>query len=454
MQTDFAIITIRSDEFAAVLQRFPTKVQKGSGGRTYGISEIHTRTGENCQVAVVRCSEQGNDVAQQIANDVIADLDPQMILVVGIAGGVPHSDFTLGDVVVSTRIVNLNVSKRFEDGREEFDTKSGIHPKISDVTASLQLYQKELAGWNSPAAIGLDLPRVNLRWFETGEFHAQIADGHKNASWYKNVRTSITTHFASNGHLTRPPLFQTGTIASSNSVIREIDPLVQWLQTTRSILAVEMESAGIYQATQRIHHQYPFMAIRGISDIIGFEREEQWTKYACHTAAAFAHAFVTTGIITPREIKSSANNRIKLAEESLLHGDYDSAYREIDTLIRGFSDELQSQDLAKLKYLEALVHLEGRRPYVHSLSVMQLVERLLRAAYRLHSLHSYMSILAVFKYDFARNGFPTWQAEANDLINRARELALQDEDHAHIALLAHTQPELFRNYRGLLPFLQ
>ena len=51
-----------------------------------------------------------------------------MLLVVGIAGGVPSDDFTLGDVIISTRIDNLNVSKRFDDGREEFDIRGGIHP--------------------------------------------------------------------------------------------------------------------------------------------------------------------------------------------------------------------------------------------------------------------------------------------------------------------------------------
>ena len=90
-------------------------------------------------------------------------------------------------------------------------------------------------------------------------------------------------------------------------MIRNIDILVQWLQTARTILAVEMESAGVYQATQGIQRQYPVMAMRGISDIIGLERNNQWTKYACQTAAAFAYAFVTAGIITPREHTPSSS---------------------------------------------------------------------------------------------------------------------------------------------------
>jgi hypothetical protein len=55
------------------------------------------------------------------------------------------------------------------------------------------------------------------------------------------------------------------------------------------------------------------MAIRGISDIIGFERDDQWTKYACQTAAAFAYAFVTAGILTPRGNRVTSEGSTNIA---------------------------------------------------------------------------------------------------------------------------------------------
>src|SRR5262249_26985698 len=162
----------------------------------------------------VRSSEQGNDAAQQIANDVIRDLDPQMLLVVGIAGGVPSEDFTLGDVIISTRIDNLNVSKRFEDGREEFDLRGGIHPDIGNIVASLP-YQKGLIGWNDPESILLERPKVNLQQFETKEMKAKLEDDYKNADWYKKLHESIITQFGSVRGRRRNPRYVTGTIASS-----------------------------------------------------------------------------------------------------------------------------------------------------------------------------------------------------------------------------------------------
>jgi nucleoside phosphorylase len=64
----------------------------------------------------------------------------------------------------------------------------------------------------------------------------------------------------------------------------------------RQVVAVEMESAGIYKAT---HGRVPFLAIRGISDVVGFKRDPDWTAYACETAAAFAQAFLRTQPIKP-----------------------------------------------------------------------------------------------------------------------------------------------------------
>ena len=109
-KADFGIITIREDEFKAVASRFKLTPQRGASGRNYGISQIQTRDGKNRTVAIARCAEQGPQAAQQLANEMINDLSPSLLLVVGIAGAVPDTDFTLGDVVVSSRIHDFGVN--------------------------------------------------------------------------------------------------------------------------------------------------------------------------------------------------------------------------------------------------------------------------------------------------------------------------------------------------------
>jgi len=81
----------------------------------------------------------------------------------------------------------------------------------------------------------------------------------------------------------------TGAIASSDRLIKDDETLSVWLKIARQVVAVETESAGICKATQG--RSVPFLAIRGISDMVGFKRDPDWTAYACETAAAFAQAF-------------------------------------------------------------------------------------------------------------------------------------------------------------------
>src|SRR4051812_35154958 len=95
--TDIGIITIRDDEFQAVLDAFPGNGKMEVKQRHYNIRAADAGGGARYRVAVMRLIEQGNGEAQNAARDMISDLAPRLILVVGIAGGLPHDDFTLGD---------------------------------------------------------------------------------------------------------------------------------------------------------------------------------------------------------------------------------------------------------------------------------------------------------------------------------------------------------------------
>jgi hypothetical protein len=68
-----------------------------------------------------------------------------------------------------------------------------------------------------------------------------------------------------------------------------------------------MELAGVYQAAWG--YQKPVLAIRGISDVVGFKRSPDWTRYACHTAAAFTVALLISRPIIPLESKEPSQDR-------------------------------------------------------------------------------------------------------------------------------------------------
>lgn len=114
------------------------------------------------------------------------------------------------------------------------------------------------------------------------------------AEWKKSVREKLKQHF---GGKPRRPLTITGAIASSDRLMKDGETLSFWQKVARQAVAVEMESAGIYKATHE--RSVPFLAIRGISDVVGFKRHPDWTAYACETAAAFTRAFLLTCPIEP-----------------------------------------------------------------------------------------------------------------------------------------------------------
>jgi nucleoside phosphorylase len=288
-KVDIAIITILEDEFTSVREHFQIKRQRIPDGRTYLIGKVKTHRKQTYSIAIARCSDQGTNASQRLTHDIIHDLDPQLILVVGIAGGIPHEKFTLGDVVVSTHIVNPNVDAWHADGTTDYTTRGGPpHPLVEDIISILP-GEPLLAGWTDSVKC------------ERPDQAPEQSDIGGDDEWRERIRKSLDWHFGEEENRSRSPKYIIGPIISSNHLIKDPFRLRDFLKINRSVLAVEMEAAGVYEAAQGIHHQYPVMAIRGISDIIGLQRDTQWRDYACQTAAAFAHAFIMTAPIDARK---------------------------------------------------------------------------------------------------------------------------------------------------------
>lgn len=122
-----------------------------------------------------------------------------------------------------------------------------------------------------------------MSWTQEGQIYGP-------PDWQTKLRTKLERHYGA-GFTPRAPIYAAGPIASSDRLVKDPTVLIPWLQTARKLLAVEMESCGVYRAAQE---RCPMLAIRGISDIIGLKRADAWTKYACASAAAFTRAFLRT----------------------------------------------------------------------------------------------------------------------------------------------------------------
>lgn len=271
---DFAIITIREDEFRATLQRFPTE-DIIDGQRRYSLSSVMTKSGHKRTVVVVRAPDQGE--ARNTARDLIDDLDPDWLVLVGIAGATPSSRFTLGDVVVATRLQDFTIEARIEDEPlNNRTTGSPMHDLRGDFGA-----------WNSDDRIGMTRPIVTLS--------EENLYGDEN--WIAHVKESLTNHFP-HGKPARDPVVTTGPTAASPI---NTETLTEWQKVAPHLVDIEMELPGIFREAKRGSRVYPILAIRGISDLVGLKSDDAWTAYACHSAASFAHALLLSDVLPRAE---------------------------------------------------------------------------------------------------------------------------------------------------------
>jgi nucleoside phosphorylase len=304
-KTDFGIITIREDEFEAVLNRFPVE-STVVGRQRYAISRLRTVSEDEYTIACVRCLEQGTNQAQEVARTLIDELDPQWILVVGIAGSLPDHEYTLGDVLLASRIHDFSVSAIIEnsDGgvRHEFADMGGpMHPDIQSLLAYLPALPLD-GWWNNVRALR---PKVN---FSSTNFYGDT-------DWMDKVRACLTRYFGKKSIRSHPKAF-TGSVVSSGILLKATSIAQQWLKGARDIKGIEMELAGVYKAAW--NSQKPVLGIRGISDTVGYKRSPDWTNYACDTAAIFAEALLRTRPITPLETKNAIPEPTREAESGFL----------------------------------------------------------------------------------------------------------------------------------------
>lgn len=285
-EIDFVIVAMRDDEFRAVLRRFPSTGSPIIGRRNYNVSVVVTDS-LSYRIVTTRTLSQGNIEATNIVHDVLTDFAPRCILFVGIAGGRPDDDFTLGDVVVSTRVQDYTVHSLEYSDETTYQVMGGpIDKHLATFIVNLPAREDELVSWSSPEALSVRRPAVSL----TKELSIKGSD-----DWKVRVRESIARHFSGEP---RDPVFVSGPITVTDAVIKDPEVLAKLLESSRSALAVDMESAGAYRVASE--NGVPFVAIRGISDIVGLKREPGWTAFACEAAAAFTHAFLRLRPLVPR----------------------------------------------------------------------------------------------------------------------------------------------------------
>jgi nucleoside phosphorylase len=217
----------------------------------------------------------------------IDDLNPSWLFLVGIAGGMPHLEYSLGDVVLASSLNDFSVSAAIQDQSSEFHSVGGLmHPDVENLLRHLPALTECIKGWNWRRSIGIEKPAVVIP--------EDLADPtyYGSEDRKESIRSSLRVSFRADKPV-RAPKFRISPIISTNVLVKDADLAHQWLQSARHTAAVEMELGGVYLAAHRGgQRNYRVVAIRGITDIVGFRRSGDWTGYACQSAAAFAFALL------------------------------------------------------------------------------------------------------------------------------------------------------------------
>ena len=290
---DIGIITIREDEFLAVLSRFPGhRLVKGSGSN-YEVADVQTREGRTLHVAVARCPDQGQVAAQALTSTMLQDVSPKWIFVVGIAGQMPTSDHTLGDVLISHRMHDFSVGAALEGRSPEFQDLGG--PMVRDVIKLVTGIKGRLAdldGWNSEAEVGLRKPSIDL----PADANADSLYG--DPQWRERVLSVLRAHFPNGSPKRLVAEFYSTIVISGNTLVKDTSLAELWQRNARSASVIEMELGGVVRAAQAFGTgKTRIMPIRGVSDIVGFKRSSEWTAFACQSAAAFVGRLVRSGLV-------------------------------------------------------------------------------------------------------------------------------------------------------------
>lgn len=162
---------------------------------------------------------------------------PRYVVLVGVAGGFRAQGVRLGDVIVSTEIVDYNLGKiRSED---------------------IELRPRRTV----PSARMLKAAR-------------SVAAGARYQSAQDRSSSAPAVHF--------------GPVASGDFVVASGGFVERLLRAERRLLGVEMEAAGVIAAIAHQRSQVELLVVRGIADLSDESKSDDHMAEACSSAAQFA----------------------------------------------------------------------------------------------------------------------------------------------------------------------
>jgi adenosylhomocysteine nucleosidase len=228
------VVVIKDNEARAVIDGFGLARERDArSGRFFYTGTVESADGPVDLVAT-RTLEQGNRSIMSTLDSLRFRIDPALVVLVGIGGGI-NEQVALGDVVVADRVV-------YYDRRRE--TPDGV--------------------------------------FRRGE------ERHSPASVTHAVNSFFTDHHERLSSAAGPFRVLSGPIGSGDAVIMDAESELRSFLLTynENVLAVDMEAGGLTQFCHETYAPKPaWLVVRGISDLADRKKTADHQAAAAHNAA-------------------------------------------------------------------------------------------------------------------------------------------------------------------------
>ncbi len=291
------IVTALPKEYAAMeamLDNSQDYTAPGSGaGRRYRRGAVPSSEGAPHTV-LLALADMGNNVAAIRASLMLQHFpDLKHVIMVGIAGGVPHptkveDHVRLGDVVVSGQggVAQYDFDKEeydFKEHRPVIKYRNPPRPPSALLLEAVRLLSAHELGsgrvWLANIARAAKLLNVQRPLDEADQLYAS-----------DDAAQVIPHPIDPQREPSQPRLFA-GSIASANKLLKN-PKLRDALRDQFGVKAVEMEGSGIADATWT--HEVGYLVVRGICDYCDGHKNDAWQGYAAVVAAAYTRGLLAS----------------------------------------------------------------------------------------------------------------------------------------------------------------
>jgi len=286
------IVTALPKEYVAItsllLDTHEELIQGAHGSHRYFIGEVPVADGGRHVVTVVQLLDMGNNSAAGRGTLLLEHFPSiRSLLMIGIAGGVPHptkpsEHVRLGDIVISDRngVMQYDLTK---DSHGDVEHRHPPRPPNAALLAAVRHLETASLQGNYPWE-----PYIAKA---SRAFHPQI----RRPKGETDVLASTTKQLGTEKHPRdrarrkgMPRVFL-GPIASANTLLK--NPIRRdALRDKFHVKAVEMEGSGIADAAWDANAGY--LVVRGICDYCDRNKGDDWQNYAAVAAAAYTRALL------------------------------------------------------------------------------------------------------------------------------------------------------------------